>query len=64
MARKPVLVESDPAAVPGDIQRYLNSIGQQAELRRGYLPVEFKDGRQGVVPMEEVNIVPVVNELY
>lgn len=62
--QKPILVESDREAIPDDIQRYLNSIGRQAELRRGYLPVEFEDGRRGVVPMEEVNIVPVVNELY
>jgi hypothetical protein len=49
-------MESFPAAVPADVLRSLERTGHQVQQRRGLLPVQMKDGRQLVVPVDQVEV--------
>lgn len=61
-----VEAEGDPmeylaldSAVPTDVREALQRSGHQLQRRRQYIPVRLQDGRQIVLPIEEVEIVQV-----
>lgn len=49
----------DGSAMPDDVRQALERAGHRVERRRQYYPVRLRDGRQIVLPIEEVEIVPV-----
>lgn len=46
-------------SVPQDFQKRLESIGAKVERKRGLMPVRANDGREWIVPYEELDVVPV-----
>jgi hypothetical protein len=61
-----VEAEGDPmeylaldSAVPSEVREALQRSGHQLQRRRQYIPVRLQDGRQMVLPIEEVEIVQV-----
>ena len=53
-----------PSAVPMDIETILDHLGHRVERRHVYMPVLAEDGRQVVIPVEQVDFVPVGLETY
>jgi hypothetical protein len=49
----------EPASLPRDLLAELERNGQTVRQQRSYLPVQLQDGRSIIVPMDEVEIVPV-----
>lgn len=45
-----------PSAIPDDVMQSLNRTGHQVEQRRELVPVSLQDGRQMVVPVDQVNV--------
>jgi hypothetical protein len=52
---------SQPSALPLEVQRALEQMGHQVRQQRQLLPVQLEGGRQGVVPIDQVEVVPVNN---
>lgn len=48
-----------PAALPVDVQQLLESFGNQVRQQREFVPVQLEDGRQLVVPVDRIEVVPV-----
>lgn len=59
----PVNWNAEPV-VPVDIQRQLEQAGHRVQRQRRYAPFQLDDGRQVVVPVEDVQIVPVGRKMY
>lgn len=53
-----------PEAIPADILRALERTGHRVERQRQLLPVPLEDGRQLVVPVDQVEIRYVGNSAY
>ena len=53
-----------PSAVPAEIETILDHLGHRVERRHVYMPVLSDDGRQGVIPVEQVDFVPIGLETY
>jgi hypothetical protein len=52
------------SAVPTEIERILDRVGHRVERRHVYMPVVSQDGRRVVIPVEQVDLVPVGWETY
>ena len=50
---------TERTAMPRQMREMLQRQGHQLRRTQGYVPVEMEDGRRLVVPVEEVEIVPV-----
>ena len=50
---------SQHSAMPPEIREMIERQGHQLRRTQGYVPVTMEDGQQLVVPVEEVEIVPV-----
>ena len=50
--------------VPHSVQQSFRNLGTEVELERGWMQVRTRDGRQFMVPYEEVNFVPVEQRSY
>lgn len=48
-----------PVELPRDLLAELERNGQTVRQQRSYLPVQLQDGRRIIVPVDEVEIVPV-----
>lgn len=59
-----VVREIPSSAVPTEIEQILDRFGHRVERRHVYMPVLSEDGRHVVVPVEEVDFVPVGWETY
>lgn len=55
---------SQGRAVPPDVRRYLEQEGNEVRETRDWIPFDLEDGRQVIVPVDEVNIVPVSRRSY
>ncbi len=53
-----------PPAVPDDVMQAFHRTGHQIEQQRELVPVPLKDGRQLVVPVDQVNVRYVGNGPY
>ena len=51
--------QAEHTAMPPQIREMLERQGHQLRRTQGYVPVTLEDGQQLVVPVEEVEIVPV-----
>lgn len=49
-------LKSFPAAVPADVLQALQQAGHQVQQRRQWVPMQMKDGRRLVVPVDEVDV--------
>jgi hypothetical protein len=56
--------ESMPPAVPEDVMRALNRSGHEIEQHREYVPVPLRDGRQLVMPVDQVKVRYVGSDTY
>ncbi len=52
------------SAVPAEIETILDRLGHSVERRYVFVPVLSMDGRQGVIPVEQVDFVSVGLETY
>ncbi len=52
-------LREQPAPVPGDVVRALEQMGNQVRQQRRLLPFRSEDGRQLVVPVDQVDVQPV-----
>jgi hypothetical protein len=52
------------SAVPAEIETILDRLGHNVERRYVFVPVLSMDGRQGVIPVEQVDFVSVGLETY
>jgi len=53
-----------PPAVPDDVMQAFARTGHQVEQHRELVPVPLKDGRQMIVPVDQVDVHYVGNETY
>ena len=60
----PKWLKSLPPAIPEDVMQALNRTGHQIEQHREFAPVRLEDGRQLVVPVDQVNVHYVGNGTY
>ncbi|MCA9266123.1 MAG: hypothetical protein KDA60_19825 [Planctomycetales bacterium] len=47
-----------------EVDRVLSRLGHRMQRRAGYVSITLDDGRDAVVPVEEIEIVPVYNPTY
>ena len=57
-------LNSFPRAMPEDVQQALRRTGHQIHQSRQFLPLRMKDGRQLVVPVDQVDVHYVGNQPY
>ena len=57
-------VRSAPSAIPDDVMQALRRTGHQVEQHRELVPVRLNDGRQLVVPVDQVEVHYVGNGTY
>lgn len=60
----PQWVRNVPPAMPDDVRRAFSRSGHQVEQHRELVPVPLQDGRQMVVPVDNVDVHYVGNETY
>lgn len=60
----PKWLENLPPAIPEDVMQAFNRTGHQIEQHREFAPVRLEDGRQLVVPVDQVNVRYVGNGTY
>ena len=53
-----------PSAVPDRIVRVLHRMGHTVLRRQRYLPLSVEGGHQVVLPVEEIEVLPVSAEIY
>lgn len=54
--------QSQPAAtVPDDVRRAVERAGGQIRQERKYFPVQLPDGRRALMPIDQIDVVPVGN---
>ena len=54
--------QSQPAAVvPDEVRRAVERSGGQIRQERKYFPVQLPDGRRALVPIDQIEVVPVGN---
>jgi hypothetical protein len=53
-----------PWSIPQRVFEHLEQLGHRVERRRRYAPVELKDGRRMIVPVEDLRVVPVGRRVY
>ena len=51
-------------AVPAALRDALERLGHRVEEHRQFIPVELRDGRQMVVPVDDIEFVPVSTRAY
>lgn len=49
------------SSLPIGLQKQLESLGAKVKSERGLMPVRANDGREWIVPYEDVRVVPVMN---
>src|SRR5581483_9950326 len=47
-----------PSALPPDVQRALERMGNSVRTQRRLVPFHLEDGRRGVVPMDQIEVQP------
>ena len=52
------LLSEEGSAFPAGLARALESVGTRIRRERGLLPLETRDGRRVVVPIERVELTP------
>lgn len=57
-------LQSQPVAMPREMQRMLEQMGHQVRQRREMLPLRLKDGRRLIVPVDQVEVHPAANRDY
>lgn len=57
-------LQIEPSAMPAEVQRALERMGHRVEQRRQLVPYRLEDGRQVVVPVDQVEVQPVGNGSY
>ena len=60
----PQWLQNLPSAVPGDVVQALDRSGHQVRQQRELVPVRLQDGRQMVVPVDQVDVHYVGNGPY
>jgi hypothetical protein len=60
----PQWLESLPSAVPSNVMQALDRSGHQVQQHRDLVPVRLEDGRQMVVPVDQVDVHYVGNGPY
>lgn len=60
----PQWVRSAPPAMPDDVRQAFSRSGHQVEQHRELVPVQLQDGRQMVVPVDNVDVHYVGNGTY
>jgi hypothetical protein len=60
----PQWVNHLPSAIPDDVMQALSRTGHQIEQHRELVPVPLEDGRQLVMPVDNVKVHYVGNETY
>ena len=60
----PDWLENLPSAIPEDVMQAMNRTGHQVEQQRELVPVNLEDGRQLVVPVDQVKVRYVGNGTY
>ena len=53
-----------PAPIPDEVMRAFNRTGHRVQQRREFVPVPLKDGRQLVVPVDQVDVHYVGDKTY
>ena len=53
------LFQQQSAVVPDNVRRALEQSGRQVRTQRQFYPVTLPDGRQVIVPIDQVEVVPV-----
>lgn len=48
--------ENTPSAIPSDVMQALNRTGHQVKQQRELIPVSLQDGRQMVMPVDQVDV--------
>jgi hypothetical protein len=48
-----------PSAMPADVQRVLERMGNQVQQQRQLMPFQLEDGRRVVVPVDQIDVRPV-----
>lgn len=54
----------DAGPLPESVRRALEGLGHRVEVNRQWVPVQLRDGRQGVVPIDRVEVIPVSLESF
>jgi len=57
-------ITQTPNTLPPDVLRSLRQAGHDVRQSRQFIPLKMKDGRQLVVPVDEVELRPVKREVY
>jgi hypothetical protein len=57
-------LHAGPTGLPLDLLRALERQGHQVTQKRQFVPFQLEDGRQGLVPMDRVEITPVTNRSF
>jgi hypothetical protein len=52
----PQWLKNMPPAIPDDVRQAFNRTGHQVEQQRELVPVPLQDGRQLVVPVDQVKV--------
>jgi hypothetical protein len=55
----PFWLENRPSPMPADVVRELEQLGHQVKQQRRMMRVNLEDGRQMIVPVDQVEVVPV-----
>lgn len=53
-----------PGAMPDDVRQALQRTGHEVRQSRQYLPLRLKDGRQLIVPVDQIDVHSVGNQPY
>ena len=53
------LLQQQSTVVPDNVRRALEQSGRQVRTQRQFYPVTLPDGRQVIVPIDQVEVVPV-----
>lgn len=54
----------EPSGLPPDVRQALERTGHHIEEQRQFVPVDLRDGRQVVLPVEQFRITPAVRRSY
>jgi len=60
----PKWLENQGSAVPPDVIQYIESTGHEVRRQRTLLPIDLKDGRQLIVPVEQLELEYVGGSKY
>ena len=60
----PKWLENQGSAVPPDVIQYIQRSGHEVRRQRSLLPIDLKDGRQLIVPVEQLELEYVGGSKY